>query len=230
MVAVFVIFGIGGPVLAKYLPDLLKSQTSDNLTILVSTPRPVDGVALFASNGGQLGLLVALIVAGGVLAIDAKPGLAAFYRTRVRPLDRVIVPRYVVTAAIVSASYVLGAFGAWYETTVLLGHLDPGRYLLGIAFTVVYLWFAVAVVALTASISRSVTGTIGAAIGILLALPVVAALHAVQPWLPSTLLGAQVAMAGAKPAADYLRATAVGVAATVTLVLVALRRFRCREV
>ena len=57
-----------------------------------------------------------MIVAGGVLAIDAKPGLSASYRTRVRPFDRIIVPRYLVTAGLASASYVLGAFGAWYET------------------------------------------------------------------------------------------------------------------
>jgi ABC-2 type transport system ATP-binding protein len=230
LVAVFVTFGFGGPVLARYLPDLLGNQTSDNLTIIVSKPRPVDGISLFTSNANQLGLLVAVIVAAGVLAVDAKPGLSAFYRTRVRPFDRVVVPRYVVSATIVSLSYLLGALGAWYETIVLLGHLDPGRYVLGIGFTIVYLWFAVAIVTLTASITRSVAGTAGAAVGILLALPIAASFHPVEPWLPSTLLGAQVAMAGTDPAADFLGATLTGVAATTAAMLIALHRFRHREI
>jgi ABC-2 type transport system permease protein len=230
VVAAFALFGFGGPVLAKYLPDLLKDQTSDNITIIVSKARPVDGISIFTSNAGQLGLLTAIVVAAGVLAVDAKPGLSAFYRTRVRPFDKVILPRYAVTAIVVSLSYVIGALAAWYETTVLLGHLDPGRYLLGMAFSVVYLWFAIAVVALAASLTRSVVGAAGTGIGILLALPIAGSFHAVQPWLPSTLLGAQVAMVRADPATDYLRATAVGVAATAVAILVALRQFRHREV
>jgi len=230
LLAIFLLAGFGGPVLARYLPELLKNQTSDNITIIVSKARPVDGISMFTSNADQLGLFIALIIAAGILAIDAKPGLSAFYRTRVRPFDRVILPRYVITAAVVSLSYTLGAIGAWYETTVLLGHLDPGRYLLGIAFTVVYLWFAVAVVALTASVTRTVVGTAGAAIGILLLLPIVGSLHTIQPWLPSTLVGAQVAMVRTDPATDFLRAATIGFVATAGVLVVALRRFRHREV
>jgi ABC-2 type transport system permease protein len=230
VLAAFALFGLGGPVLAKYLPDLLKDQTSDNITIIVSKARPVDGISIFTSNAGQLGLLIAIVVAAGVLAVDSKPGLSAFYRTRVRPFDRVILPRYVVTATVVSLGYVIGALAAWYETTVLLGHLDPGRYLLGIAFTVVYLWFAIAIVTLAASFTRSVVGTAGTAIGVLLALPIAATFHAVEPWLPSTLLGAQVAMARTGPASDYLGATAVGIGAATVVLLAALRQFRHREV
>lgn len=230
LVAIFVGFGFGGPVLAKYLPDLVKGQTSDSITIIVSTPRPADGIEIFSSNGSQLGLLVAVVVAAGVLALDARPGLAAFYRTRVRPVDRVLVPRYVVTSAVISGSYVLGAASAWYETTVLLGHLDPGRYLLGVALTVVYLWFAVAVVLLAASLTRTVAGAAGAAVGILLGLPILGSFAALRAWLPSTLLGAQVSLAGTAPATDFVRAGAVALVATAAVLSVALHRQRHREV
>jgi ABC-2 type transport system permease protein len=230
LLAVFVIFGLGGPVLAKYLPELVKNQTGDNITIIVSKPRPVDGVALFASNAGQLGLLVTLVVAAGVLAVDANARLSAFYRTRVRPFDRVILARYAVTAAAVSMSYLLGALSAWYETTVVLGHVNPGRYLVGIAFTVVYLWFAVAIVALAASLARSVAGTAAAAIAFLLGLPILGSLEVLRPWLPSTLLHAQVAMARTNPVSDYLAAAVVAMAAAATAIVVALLRFRSREI
>jgi ABC-2 type transport system permease protein len=190
----------------------------------------VDGISMFSSNAGQLGLLVAVIIAAGVLAIDAKPGLSAFYRTRVRPVDRVVLPRYTVTASAVSGAYVLGALAAWYETVVLIGHLDPARFLLGIVFTVVYLWFAIAVVTLAASMARSVMAVAALAVAILLVLPIPGAIPAVKPWLPSTLLGAQVAMARTDPASDFVRATVVGVGAVAVLLLVALRGLRRREI
>jgi ABC-2 type transport system permease protein len=230
LLAIFLLAGFAGPLLARYLPDLVKSQTSENLTIIVGPARPVDGISMFASNADQLGLLVAVIVAAGVLAFDAKPGLAAFYRTRVRPVDRVVLPRFTMTSTAVSVAYVLGALAAWYETTVLIGHLDPGRLLLGIVFTVVYLWFAVAVVVLASSLARSVVAAAALAVGILLALPILGAIPDAKPWLPSTLLGAQVSMAGTGPATDFVRAMVVAIAATGVLMLVGLRRLRRREI
>ncbi|HEX2851300.1 MAG TPA: hypothetical protein VHN98_12130 [Acidimicrobiales bacterium] len=230
LLAIFLLCGFGGPALARYLPELLKSQTSENVTIIVGKARPVDGISMFTSNAQQLGLFVSVVIAAGILAIDAKPGLSAFYRTRVRPFDRVVVPRYVVTAGVVSGCYVLGALAAWYETVVLLGHLDAARYLLGVGLTGLYLWFAIAVVALSASLTRSVVGAAGAAIGILLALPILGLLPVARPWLPSTLLGAQVGLAGPTPAGDYLRAAAVAALATAGVLAAALARFRHREV
>ncbi|HET7490062.1 MAG TPA: hypothetical protein VFJ85_19215 [Acidimicrobiales bacterium] len=230
LLAVFLLAGFGGPVLARYLPDLVNSQTSENVTVIVSEARPVDGVSMFASNAGQLGLLVAVVIAAGALAVDAKPGLSTFYRTRVRPFDRVILPRFGVTAGAVAGSYVLGAVAAWYETTVLIGHVPAGRYAFGVALTVLYLGFAVAVVTLAASLTRSVVGTSGTAIAVLLALPVLGAVPALEPWLPSTLAGALTEMAGAGGAADFVRAAATTAGATAVVLLVALRRFRTREV
>lgn len=229
LLAIFLLAGFGGPALARYLADIVKSQTSENVTIIVSKARPVDGISMFTSNAQQLGLFVAIVIAAGILAIDARPGLSAFYRTRVRPFDRVVLPRYVVSASVVSGCYVLGALGAWYETIVLLGHLDAVRYLLGMALTTVYLWFAVAVVALAGSLTRSVVGAAGAAIGILLALPILGALPSVRPWLPSTLAGAQVQLAGTSAASDFVRAAVVAVVATAGILALALYRFRSRE-
>jgi ABC-2 type transport system permease protein len=230
LLAVFLLSGFGGPLLARYLPDLLESQTSENLTVIAHEARPVDGISMFTSNADQLGLLVALVIAAGILAVDARPGLAAFYRTRVRPFDRVLFPRYVVTSTVVSGSYVLGALAAWYETAVLIGPIDAGRYLLGTGLTVVYLWFAVGVVVLTTSFVRSVAGAAAGAIGILLALPIVGLWPAAEPWLPSTLVGAHVAMVRADPAGDYLPTAGATVAATAVILLVATRRLRHREV
>lgn len=66
-------------------------------------------------RGSTPGAVVGHVVEGSQSPIALRP----------RQRDR-------VAATIVSASYLLGAAGAWYETTVLLGHLDPGRYLVGI--------------------------------------------------------------------------------------------------
>jgi ABC-2 type transport system permease protein len=229
LLAVFTLFGLGGPVLAHQLPDLIRSEAGDSVQVIVTESKPVDGIAIFSSNAIQLGVLITLIIAAGTLAVDARPSLAAFYRTRVRPFDRVVLPRYVVTSVAVSGSYALGAAAAWYETTILLGHLDPVQFLLGVLFVLVYLWFAVAVVVLASSLVRSVVGTVASSAATLLALPVVGMVPAAGRWLPSTLASAPVGLAGTEAASSYLPAVGVAVFAIGASLLLGLRRLRRRE-
>ena len=76
------LLGFGIPVLTYYLPDLVKNA-GNGVQIIAPKPTPADAIAGFASNAAQLGTLVVVVVAASTLAIDANPGLAAFYRTRV---------------------------------------------------------------------------------------------------------------------------------------------------
>ncbi len=65
--------------------------------------------------------------------------------------------------------------------------------LLGTVFTVVYLWFAIAVVVLASSLARTVAVAAALAVGILLALPILGAIPDVKPWLPAFLLASLMA-------------------------------------
>jgi hypothetical protein len=53
--------------------------------------------------------------------------------------------------------------------------------------------------------------------------------YSVAPWQPSTLLGAQVSLAGGDAPADFVRAAVTTVAAAVVALTVGLHRFRARE-
>jgi len=230
LLAIFLLAGFAGPLLARYLPDLVKSQTSENLTIIVGPARPVDGISMFASNADQLGLLVAVIVAAGVLAFDAKPGLAAFYRTRVRPVDRVVLPRFTMTSTAVSVAYVLGALAAWYETTLLIGDLSAGAVIEGLLCGSAYLVFAVAVVCAAASMARNTLGTVGIALAFLLLLPLAGPSPVARKWLPSTLVGAPIDLLGTAQLSDYAPALVAAATASAALVTLAVERLKRREV
>jgi hypothetical protein len=111
----FAILGLGIPILTYELPSLIKNGTGG---IQVTVPRqtPLDSLVSFGSNAAQLGTLVLVLVAAGSLALDARPALAAFYRSRaVRP-SVLLLPRYAAAATAGVASFVLGIGCAWYET------------------------------------------------------------------------------------------------------------------
>jgi ABC-2 type transport system permease protein len=229
LISVYLFFGFAGPVMATYMDEIAKLASS-GVTIIAPEPRPADGIVNYVSQGSQTGMIVLTVIAAGVLSLDARRGLAIFYRTRADRPMQLLWPRYVTTTAIAVAAYVLGTAAAWLETTVLLGPLPAGRVLLGAGLEAVFLLFAIAVVAAAATVGRSTLSTAAVSLAVLLiALPIAGILPAVGTWLPTKLLTAPAGLVNGTPAGDYRPAVAVSLVATVLLLALTARRSRRRE-
>ncbi len=101
--------------------------------------------------------------------------------------------------------------------------------MIGSLLSVIYLAFAVAVVALVGSRVGSVIAAVGIAVVVLLAMPIVGIVDAVGRWLPSHLVGAPVDLAAGGSASGYLGAAAVSIAATAALIAWTVRSAQRRE-
>jgi ABC-2 type transport system permease protein len=229
LVGVYLFFGLTGPLLARYMDRILANVGGD-VQITVPPPTPAAGIAQFSSNAQQIGLLVVLVVAAGALAFDAKPEIATFFRTRVTSVRRLLVPRYTVATAAAGGAFVIGVLAAWYQTVVLIGAPPVAGILAGAVYGVLYLAFAVAVVALATAIARTTLTAVALSIGVLLALPLLGLFPSVGAWLPSHLVGALDALAAGGDSGDYLRAAAVSVAGTAGLLALTTRRLQRREI
>jgi len=227
LAATYLAFGLIGPVLAKYLPDLVKYAQS-GVTITMLPPTPKDGVAEYVRQVDQIGLIVLVTVAAGALAFDAHPGLSIFMRSRTRSIWHLVLPRSIVVSLGAVIAYTVGTLIVWYETALLIGAPPAGPMLAGIAYGCLYLAFAVAVTTLAASLARSTLGTIGIALATLLLLPIAGLVPAVHDWLPSTLATAPVDLLDTAAASHYLGAAGVSVALTTALVALAGTRLRPR--
>ena len=101
---VYVVFGLLGPVMAAYLPDILGRVQSD-MTIIVPPPQPRDGLVNYVDQVTQTGVIVVVAVAVGALAFDAHPGISTFLRTRSTSVWSLLRPRIgVILAAAVLAT------------------------------------------------------------------------------------------------------------------------------
>ncbi|MGA9594552.1 MAG: hypothetical protein WBV06_00225, partial [Acidimicrobiia bacterium] len=183
----------------------------------------------YVGNAMQIGLLVSMGIAAAALAFDAKPQMGIFLRTRVRRVSDIIVPRYVVMVAAVVACFMLGSIAALYETTVLIGSLSIGGWLLGTLVGSLYLAFAVALVSLVAARANSVMLTLVVSVAILLLLPVIGVIPDVAPWLPSHLIGGVDGLVRDGAFGDYLRATIVTIGLTLAALWLAVRVAERRE-
>jgi ABC-2 type transport system permease protein len=228
VVGVYAAFGALGPVTARYF-DAILTRFGGDLEVTVPDPTPAAAVGQFLSNTSQLGLLAVVVVAAGALAVDARPEFAAFLRTKVSQPWRLLLPRYVASTVVAGLALVLGTAIAWVLTASLIGAPPAVGLLLGTAYGLLYLAFAVAVVAAMAGYTRSQATTVFGALILLLALPILGIADAVAVWLPSELVGAAAAMTEGVPASEYVRSAVVTLAVTAAALAVALRRFAARE-
>ena len=219
---VYLFFGLTGPLTARYLSAILGRLGTEGIRVEFPPPRPADGIAQFVGNASQIGLLVVVLVASSALAFDARREMAVFLRTRVDNVRHIVVPAYAVNAAAAGAALTIGALAAWYETAVLLGGLPPARMLAGIAYGVLFLAFAVAVVAFVAALVRGVLATAGVTLVALLGLAIVGNVTGTGRWLPTSLLSALAGLVDGTRAADYLPAAVVTVVAGAVALLAAI--------
>lgn len=229
LVGVYATFGALGPLTAAYLPEIV-AQFGGGVTIDAPAPTAVDGIAQFTSNANQLGLLAVVVIGAGALAVDARPEVAAFLRTRVPQARILLWPRYVVMAAAAVVSLTVGTVVAWIATAALLGAPPAGAMLAGTAFGALYLAFVVAVLAAAGATTASRGAAVLTTIAVLLFLPAFGLVEAVRPWLPSTLLGSITAMVGGVGAGEFVRASVVTALMTAGLLGAAAWGIERREI
>lgn len=228
ILGVYALFGVVGPLGARYLPEILE-RFGGGIEMVVPEPTALDGMGQFASNAGQLGLLAVLAVAASALAFDARPQWAAFLRTRVGSVRQLVLPRVVASAAAAAAGLALGSVVAAVMTGALIEPVPVADLLLGIALGSVYLVFAVAVVAVAASVARQTMSSVLLAAGALLVLPILQLVGPIADWVPSRLLGGTTALLGGTSPGDLVPALVVTVALVPVLLAIAERRLAHRE-
>ena len=231
LAVVYLLIGLIEPVATKYENQLIGNHVGNGIRVYLPPPTPADGLNGYISEATLIGLILVVTLAAGALGFDARKGLAIFLRTRSTSIWRLIAPRCTVITVAAGAAYLLGTLAAWYETNLLIGPLPASGMLGGILCGIVYLAFAVATAALAASLVRSTVAITGTTLVILLALPVLGTIHALDPYLPSTLVNAPVQLVnGTWTLAHFLPVLGVSAAASASALAFAGTRLRTREI
>ena len=135
MIALFTIFGMLGPLSAKFMPELIASLAPD-LEIAITEPTALDSWVQFYKNISQLGFSVMIILFSGCLSSEYTKGTLNIMLTKGLSRPAVVMAKYTVAAAIMTISYWL-CFGITYGYTA---YLWPGTSLLHTTFAALALW------------------------------------------------------------------------------------------
>lgn len=183
---VFLLFGLGSPLLARYTPEILKSVGTGVPGAAITLPpaTTADAVAQLAKNVGQLGILIAILLAMGSVASEKERGTAAFLLTMPASRGGFLFAKLVALGTTLLAAMALATAGAWLYTTALFEALPiPGTIAMGFVLWLELFTFAsITFLASTAFASQLVAGGVGFVA--LVVLSILAAIPVIGVWSP----------------------------------------------
>ena len=189
--AVFAAFGLASPLLAKFTPEMLKAIPGVPPELLAAIPAPTvtDAITQYVKNMSQFGILLALLMAMGVVVQEKERGTAAFFLTRPVSRETFLLAKFAALTVAFITSLALAAIGCWYYTLVLFAPLGWGPFLAlnGLMLVVFLVYMALALLASTIAHTNGVA--VGLAFVALMLLGGIGALPSIGEYFPGRLLG-----------------------------------------
>ena len=228
---VFLLFGLGSPILARYTPEILKAVGTGmpGATIELPPATTADAVGQLAKNVGQLGILVAILLAMGSVAAEKERGTAAFLLTMPAGRGAFLGAKLVALGTTLLVAMTLATAGAWFYTTLLFEPLPVGGTVaMGVLLWLELLAFAaITFLASTVFASQLVAGGVGFVA--LVVLSILGVIPVLGEWSPIGAPAVAIDLGlGTVPAA-WLPAVAGSIACVVVCAVAAVAVFRRQE-
>ena len=188
VLGVFLLFGLSSPLTLKYLPDLLKMAGDQGMIIQLPTPTAAQSLASYAGDIGQIGALVAVLVAMGCIANELKSGTA--FITLSKPITRsafvsakLLAVSLTFLVSMIVASLVCFAYTVWLIQGAAVLPFVGLNLMLGL-----FLVFCLAVTMLFSSFYKSSLAAGGIALGVIIVQGIISALPVIGKYMPGKLL------------------------------------------
>ncbi|MEA3397920.1 MAG: ABC transporter permease subunit, partial [Chloroflexota bacterium] len=127
--AVFALFGLTSPLLAKFTPELLSSiPGAEQFADLIPEPSVADALAQYIKNLTQFGFILAVLLGMGAVAGEKERGTAAMILSKPLPRWAFLLSKFVAQVAVYVLALGIAALGAYYYTFILFGPVDVGSF------------------------------------------------------------------------------------------------------
>lgn len=204
--SLFLLFGLSSPLLAKFLPEILRSMPMEGIEITIPEPTKLDGYAQFFKNNTQMGVLGFLLIFGGMLSQDVSQGTLVNMLTKGLGRSAVILAKFSAAAFLWTLALLLSIGAALGYTILLFGDAAvPHLWLAMFSFWFFGL-FLLAVLLFSSTLVKGPLGGLLLTGGVLALLLVVNILPQVSPYNPMTLAAIPMPLlTGVKEPMDLLR-------------------------
>ncbi|MCB9745683.1 MAG: ABC transporter permease subunit [Alphaproteobacteria bacterium] len=231
--ALFVFIGLGSPLTARLLPEILNAVPADQLQglelVMLREPDVRDALLQYHKNFGLLPL-VTILSAMGSVAGELKGGTAAMWLAK--PLDRRawLLAKFIAPAALFTLGTLLAAAGCAAYCAALFSPLHLPTFAAANGLLLLNVLFTLALTLLASTLTRSSGAAAGLAFAVTLGLGMLAISPTLAAFTPSGLgIAASDLLQGR--ALERIGVTlSVGVLSTLALLGAAVARARKLEI
>jgi ABC-2 type transport system permease protein len=227
LLAVFFLFGMMSPLLAKLMPEIMSGVDLAGLVIQIPEPTVMDAYGQFFKNLTQMGMIVFLLVFGGMLSQEIARGTLINMLTKGLSRSAVILAKFSVSLLLWTVALGL-ACATTYGYTVWLFKDGTADNLL---FALFCLWlfgaFILALILLSSTLVRGSLGGLGLTAGFLIVLLLLGISPGLVKWNPVSLASQNVQlMAGTVTVRNLIPAVWVTFSASIVFLGAAVLVFR----
>ncbi|MCA9934019.1 MAG: YhfC family intramembrane metalloprotease [Ardenticatenaceae bacterium] len=230
VLAVFTIFGLGSPLLAKFTPQMLTMiEGAEQFADLIPEPTRVDAMTQYIKNITQFGFIIAVLLGMGAVAGEKDKGQAALILSKPLPRWAFLLSKFMAQGLLYAAAFFIAALGAYYYTTILFEPFQFGAFMAGNGLLLLWLLTFTAVTLLASTLANNI-GT-GAGIALLGAVMLLLAgsIPQIAPFAPGSLV-AWASQLGLETAVPFQGGSLVANAMLIILLLISsLAAFETQE-
>ena len=186
--SIFLFFGLSAPLTLKYLPEILKMAGDQGMNIQLPVATAAMSFSSYAGNIGQIGALIAVLVAMGCIANELKSGTAVM--TLSKPVSRgafVITKLLALSLTFVVSIAVASSVCLGYTVWLIQGAAVMPYLGLNVMLGV-FLVFCLAVTVLFSSLYKSSLAAGGIALGVIIVQGIISAVPVIGKYMPGKLL------------------------------------------
>ncbi len=187
---VFLLFGLGSPILANLTPQLLQSiEGAEQFADLIPTPTNADALDQYIRNISQFGFIIAVLIGMGAVAGEKERKTAVILLSKPLPRWAFLMSKFTAQAILYTGAFLLSSLAAYYYTYLLFEPFRIWPFLLGNFLLLVWLLVFTAVTLLGSTIAKTTSTAAGIAIGGAILLLILGAIPQISPLMPSGLIG-----------------------------------------
>ena len=186
---VLLLFGFASPILAKYVPEILRLALPEGEAILQLIPSPsaADDVSQYLKNISQFGILLAVLMTMGTVAREKDKGTAALMVVKPMPRGVFLMAKMVALGLTFSTGIFLAGVACYLYTMLLFEALSLAAWLAlnGLLLLSILVYVALTLLCSTLSRSQVISGAL--AFGALVVLSILGAVPKLGDWMPGRL-------------------------------------------
>jgi len=189
VMAVFILFGLTSPMIAKFTPEIIKSMPgAEQFASLIPTPSSVDAMSQYIKNITQFGFILAVLLGMNAVAGEKEAGTAAMILSKPMPRWAFVVSKFSAQSLVYAAAFLVAGLGAYYYTVILFGPFDALKFLGINLLLLLWLLSFVGAALLGSVIGSSIAAAAGVGLGISVAFMLAGSIPQYGSLLPNGLM------------------------------------------